>query len=182
MSADGFGLFETALGVCAIAWRADAIAGVLLPEEEGPDATRLRMQRDFPLAPQLPPPPWVSTVIERLQRLLEQGGQDTLEDVPLDLGPVPEFQRRVYALARTIPPGQTLTYGELAARLGEPGAARSVGQALGRNPFAPIVPCHRVLAAGGRSGGFSAGGGVATKLKMLQTEQACLGDGPGLFD
>jgi methylated-DNA-[protein]-cysteine S-methyltransferase len=182
MSAAGFALFETALGVCAIAWRADAIAGVLLPEETGAAATRLRMQRDFPRAAQLPPPGWVSTVIERLQQLLEQGGQDTLEDVPLDLSGVPQFQRRVYAIARTIAPGQTLTYGEVAARLGEPGAARAVGQALGANPFAPIVPCHRVLAAGGRAGGFSAGGGVVTKLRMLETEKAQFGDGPGLFD
>ncbi len=86
-----------------------------------------------------------------------------------------------WPLARTIPPGTTLTYGEIAARLGNPGHARAVGQALGSNPFAPVVPCHRVLAAGGRSGGFSANGGVATKLRMLQIERASF-NGPGLFD
>ena len=93
-----------------------------------------------------------------------------------------KFNQRVYSVARAIPPGQTLNYGEVAARLGKPGAARAVGQALGSNPFAPVVPCHRILAAGKRAGGFSAGGGVATKLRMSQIEKAELGEGPGLFD
>ena len=78
-------------------------------------------------------------------------------------------------------PGETMTYGEMARRLGEPGAARAVGQALGANPFAPVVPCHRILAAHSGGGGFSAPGGVATKLRMLQIEKARFG-GPGLFD
>ena len=85
---------------------------------------------------------------------------------------VPPFHRRVYAAARKIPPAATLTYGELAARIGAPGAARAVGQALGRNPFALIVPCHRVVAAGGKAGGFSASGGVTTKLRLLALEAA----------
>jgi methylated-DNA-[protein]-cysteine S-methyltransferase len=95
---------------------------------------------------------------------------------------VPPFHQRVYAVARAIAPGHTLTYGEVAAALGEPGAARAVGQALGHNPFAPVVPCHRVLAAGARSGGFSATGGVDTKLRMLLAEGARFGREPGLFD
>jgi len=95
---------------------------------------------------------------------------------------VTPFQRAVYAIARAIPPGQTRTYGEVAHELGDPGLSRAVGQALGHNPFAPIVPCHRVLAAGARSGGFSASGGVATKLRMLQIEHAQIGGAPGLFD
>ena len=139
------------------------------------------MQRDFPGAPELPPPAWVGAVVARIGNLL-QGGSDSLSDVPLDMCGVPDFNRRVYAVTRAILPGQTRSYGEVAVKLGEPGAARAVGQVLGRNPFAPIVPCHRVLAAGKRAGGFSAGGGVATKLRMLQIEQAQLGDGPGLFD
>jgi methylated-DNA-[protein]-cysteine S-methyltransferase len=85
---------------------------------------------------------------------------------------VPPFHRRVYALARTIPPGATLSYGEVAARIGAPGAARAVGQALGRNPFTIVVPCHRVLAAGGKMGGFSANGGIATKRRLLAIEGA----------
>jgi O-6-methylguanine DNA methyltransferase len=90
----------------------------------------------------------------------------------------------VYQLARSIPPGKTLSYGEVASRIGSPGAARAVGQALGKNPFAIVVPCHRVLAAGGKPGGFSANGGVDTKLKMLRIEQAqrSLFDGDGQLD
>lgn len=181
MAANGFCLFDTPIGACALAWSDDAIVGVLLPEDHGEQQTRARMRRDFPQVQETAPPAWVAAVIGRVQRLLE-GGDDDLLDVPLDMTGVPEFNQRVYAVARAISPGQTLTYGEVAAKLGEPGAARAVGQALGHNPFAPVVPCHRVLAAGNRSGGFSAGGGVATKLRMLQIEKAQLGDGPGLFD
>ncbi len=179
--ASGFSLFGTPIGACAIAWGEDAIVGVLLPEDRGEAQTRSRMHRDFPHVDETAPPPWVAAVIARVRQLLEGAGDD-LRDVPLDMRGVPEFNRRVYEIARAIAPGQTLTYGEVAGKLGDPGAARAVGQALGHNPFAPIVPCHRVLAAGKRPGGFSAGGGVATKLKMLQIEQAELGDGPGLFD
>jgi methylated-DNA-[protein]-cysteine S-methyltransferase len=181
MPASGFSLFQTPVGECAIAWSETAIVGVLLPEDDPAD-TAPSMQRRFPQAQRIEPPDWVQRVIERTQQLLEGASTDALADVPLDMEGVPEFNRRVYEIARAIAPGETLTYGEVAAKLGEPGAARAVGQALGHNPFAPIVPCHRVLAAGKRSGGFSAGGGVATKLKMLEIERAQLGDGPGLFD
>lgn len=174
-------LFDTPIGACAVAWGGDSIAGVLLPEDD-PTHTAPRMRRRFPEAAEAMPPPWVRTVIERLQQLFDGRSRDALGDIPLDMAGVTDFNRRVYEVARTILPGQTLSYGEVAARLGEPGAARAVGQALGHNPFAPIVPCHRVLAAGKRPGGFSAGGGVATKLRMLQIEHAQLGEGPGLFD
>jgi methylated-DNA-[protein]-cysteine S-methyltransferase len=97
-----------------------------------------------------------------------------LSFITLDMEGVPEFHRRVYGVARTIPPGATLSYGEIAARLGDPGSARAVGQALGRNPFVIVVPCHRVLAAGGKTGGFSANGGTATKLTLLAIEGAQL--------
>ena len=83
---------------------------------------------------------------------------------------IPPFHRRVYEVTRTIPRGETLSYGDVAAEVGSPGAARAVGQALGRNPFAIVVPCHRVLAAGGKVGGFSATGGVGTKLRILDLE------------
>jgi len=166
-----FCLFDTPIGACAIAWSTDAIVGVLLPEDDHAQ-TPARMQWRFPDAVAAVAPGWVQGVIGRVQQLLEGRSHDDLADVPLDMSGV----------ARSIAPGQTLSYGEVAAQLGDPGAARAVGQALGHNPFAPIVPCHRVLAAGKRSGGFSAGGGVATKLRMLQIEKAQLGDGPGLFD
>src|SRR5262250_2974216 len=83
-----------------------------------------------------------------------------------------EFDRRVYEMARTIAPGETLSYGDVATRLGDPAAAREVGQALGRNPFPVIVPCHRVVAAAGKLGGFSAPGGTATKRRLLAIEAA----------
>lgn len=176
----GFALFETAVGSCGIAWGETALAGVQLPEADA-HSSRARMQRRFPGVAELPPPPWVEQIQARVQALL-QGQADSLLDVPLDMTGVPPFHRRVYDVARAIAPGRTLTYGEVAAALGEPGAARAVGQALGHNPFAPIVPCHRVLAAGSRGGGFSASGGVDTKLRMLLTEGACFGSEPGLFD
>ena len=109
--------------------------------------------------------------IDAIMALL-RGEASDLSAVPLDMEGLPTFDRRVYEVARAIPPGGTLSYGEIAARLGEPGAAREVGRALGQNPFAIVVPCHRVVAAGGKLGGFSANGGVATKLRLLALEGA----------
>jgi methylated-DNA-[protein]-cysteine S-methyltransferase len=173
-------LFDTAIGPCAIAWTDSALAAVQLPEtsEEGTLQRLLRYTGDAPVQE---PPAFVRAAIARIQALL-QGAADDLADLPLAMEGVPDFQRRVYAVTRAIPPGEVLTYGEVARRVGEPGAARAVGQALGHNPFAPVVPCHRVLAAGGKSGGFSAEGGALTKLKMLEIERARLGGAPGLFD
>lgn len=176
----GFCVFETAIGHCGIAWGEHGLVGVQLPLATE-EATRACMQRRFPGASDTLPTGGVASAVRRIQALLE-GEADDLRDVPLDLSGVPSFHQRVYEITRAIPPGRTLTYGEVAARLGEPGAARAVGQALGHNPFAPVVPCHRVLAAGNASGGFSAEGGVATKLRMLQIEKAQLGAEPGLFD
>jgi methylated-DNA-[protein]-cysteine S-methyltransferase len=177
----GFCLFDSAIGWCGVAWCEDArLAGVQLPQADE-QATRACMQRRFPRVPQTSPPPDVAKAVSRIRALLE-GNHDSLLDVPLDMTGVPAFHQRVYEITRAIPPGRTLTYGEVAARLGEPGAARAVGQALGHNPFAPVVPCHRVLAAGSGPGGFSAEGGVATKLRLLHIEKARFGSEPGLFD
>lgn len=176
----GFCLFDTAIGACGIAWTADALAAVQLPEADA-DGTRARLLRYTGDAPEGAPPPFVQAAIVRVQALL-QGGRDDLADLPLEMAEVPEFHRRVYEITRAIPPGEVLTYGEVARKLGEPGASRAVGQALGKNPFAPVIPCHRVLAAGGRSGGFSAEGGADTKLRMLEIEKARFGGEPGLFD
>jgi methylated-DNA-[protein]-cysteine S-methyltransferase len=176
----GYCLFDTAIGACALAWSATALVGVQLPEHSDA-ATRARMQRKHPEAREGDPPPFAADAVRRIRALLE-GERDDLRDLPLDMTSVPPFHRHVYEVARAIPPGSIRTYGEIAREIGDPGAARAVGQALGANPFAPVVPCHRVLAAGGRSGGFSAEGGTVTKLKMLEIERARLGDGPGLFD
>jgi methylated-DNA-[protein]-cysteine S-methyltransferase len=179
-----FVLFGTVVGDCILVWNdALQIAGAQLPNAStngSPAQTRARLLRHHAGAVEAAPPPAVAAVIERLAAALE-GAPDTLEDVALDMTGVPAFDQQVYALARRIPPGRVRTYGELARELGDPSVARAVGQALGRNPFAPLVPCHRVLAAGGQAGGFSAPGGLATKLKLLHSEGAQFGEQPGLF-
>jgi methylated-DNA-[protein]-cysteine S-methyltransferase len=180
MAALGFTLFDTPIGACGLVWGAHGLVGALLPEADA-GATRLRARRRFGGALETTPPIEIEHVATRVVALL-QGQPDDLLDLELDLSAVPHFNRRVYAIARSIRPGTTLTYGEVAARLGAPHAARAVGQALGANPFPIIVPCHRVLAAGGKAGGFSANGGTRTKLRLLQIEGAPLGAGPGLFD
>jgi methylated-DNA-[protein]-cysteine S-methyltransferase len=180
MAALGFCLFDTAIGTCALAWNEAALTAVQLPETT-PERTRDRLLRHVGDAPELPPPAFALAATERIRALLD-GVRDDLRDLPLDFSALPPFNRRVYEVARAIPPGEVLTYGEVARRIGDPGASRAVGQALGHNPFAPVVPCHRVLAAGGRSGGFSAEGGAATKLRMLEIERARFGGQAGLFD
>ena len=175
-----FALFDTPIGPCGLVWGARGLVGVLLPEA-GAAATRAVAQRHFGDAQEADAPPDVRQVMARIVGLLS-GEPDSLLDIELDTSAVPEFNLRVYELSRGILPGQTLTYGEVALRLGEPHAARAVGQALGANPFPIIVPCHRVLAAGNKSGGFSAPGGARTKLRLLEIEGAPLGAGPGLFD
>ena len=176
----GLTLFDTPIGPCGLAWTARGVAGLQLPEDSA-EGTRRRLRRRWPGFADSSPPPDVQRAMAAVRALLAGAAVD-LSTIPLDLDSAPEFHRRVYAVARTIPPGHTLTYGEIAARLGAPHEARAVGQALGRNPVAIIVPCHRVLAADGRMGGFSANGGVATKRRMLEIEgAAAVGAGP-LFD
>ena len=165
----GFTTFDTALGPCGIAWGERGIVGVQLPEENA-EETRARLRRRFPDARELPPPPEVQVAIYGIVAL-PSGEKSDLSTVTLDMGAVPEFNRRVYEVTRTIPPGATLTYGEIASRLGDSGAARAVGRALAQNEFPILVPCHRVLAAGGKTGGFTARGGVGTKLRLLAMER-----------
>jgi methylated-DNA-[protein]-cysteine S-methyltransferase len=179
MDAIGFKVFPISIGECAIVWSELGVCGFHLPQV-GPERLRIRIAQRFAAARECEPPPEVQAAIDGVVALLD-GAPADLSAVPLDLERVPAFDRRVYAVARAIPPGRTLTYGELAERLGDPLLARAVGQALGSNPIAVIVPCHRVLAAGGRPGGFSAGGGVSTKLRILLIERAQFGHEPGLF-
>jgi methylated-DNA-[protein]-cysteine S-methyltransferase len=122
----------------------------------------------------------VQDVIDDIVALLAGEPRD-LSGVVLDMTGVPEFHRRVYDVARRIPPGATSTYGAIATALGDRLLARDVGEALGNNPFPIVVPCHRVVAADGRLGGFSANGGVATKRKLLLIEKAPSVP-PSLFD
>ncbi len=172
-------IFETAIGPCAIAWTEQGICGSQLPERDAA-ATRARLRQRFPQLLEVSPPPEVAAAITKVQALL-RGERVDLSTVRLDMTGVPEFEQRIYALARQLQPGQTTTYGELARQAGEPGAARAVGRAMGSNRFAPIVPCHRVLAANGAMGGFSARGGVHTKLQMLAIERAAPNGQPSLF-
>jgi len=180
MSAGGFTLFDTSIGRCGIAWSERGVLGLQLPEARESE-TRARLLAHVPEASEAPPPPAIQRAVDAITALL-RGEASDLSTVALDLAAVPPFHRRVYEAARTIPPGATLSYGEIAARLGAPGAARAVGQALGRNPFAIIVPCHRVLAAGGKLGGFSANGGIATKLRLLTIEGTPVNGATPLFE
>ena len=165
-------LFETAIGSCGIAWNERGVVAFQLPEASS-SSTRRQLLSRVAGAVESAAPGAIRRVIDAVVSLL-RGERTDLAFVPLDMDGLPEFHQRVYEVARTIPPGATMTYGEIAACLGDPGTARAVGQALGRNPIPVIVPCHRVLAAGGRSGGFSAPGGTATKLNLLAIEGAQL--------
>jgi methylated-DNA-[protein]-cysteine S-methyltransferase len=179
MAVHSIALFETAIGFCAVVWSARGVAAVQLPEANEA-ATRARVLRRFPAANEAVPPSDVQHAVDGIVALL-RGEASDLNGVAIDTEGVPDFHRRVYEAARMIPPGQTLSYGEIAERLGDRTLARDVGQALGQNPIPIIVPCHRVLAAGGKTGGFSASGGVVTKLRLLTIEGAQPG-GPTLFD
>jgi methylated-DNA-[protein]-cysteine S-methyltransferase len=166
----GFSLFDTPVGPCGIAWGPGGIVGLQLPEEDAA-ATRARLASRHPGLSEVVPPASVKRAIAAILALLAGKGGD-LSEIALDLSSVPDFHRRVYELARAIPPGKTRSYGELATELGKPGAARAVGQAMGKNPFPIVVPCHRVLAAGGKIGGFSATGSADTKRQLLGIEGA----------
>jgi methylated-DNA-[protein]-cysteine S-methyltransferase len=172
-------LFETSIGLCGLAWNERGVIGFQLPEDDA-SKTRGRIARRFPGIAEAPPPSDIQGIIADVAALLRGEARD-LSAVPLDMDGVPDFDRRVYGIARGIPPGRVLTYGEIASRLGI-GNARAIGQALGRNPFAIIVPCHRVVAAGGKLGGFSANGGATTKRRLLAIEGARRDENPTLFD
>jgi methylated-DNA-[protein]-cysteine S-methyltransferase len=173
-------LFPTGIGAVGIVWTPRGIAGVQIPARDEA-ATRRTLLRRFPGTVEGEPGGVIREAVADIRSLLA-GERTDLSRLPLDLGSVSAFERRVYDAALMIPAGETRTYGEIAALMGETtAAARAVGVALGRNPIPIIVPCHRVLAADGRSGGFSAPGGVLTKLKLLALEDAAPGGQPDLF-
>lgn len=167
---EGFTLFDTAIGTCGVAWNARGLTGVQLPQSEGGDP-RTRLAHRYRQAVEIDPPPAVAQAIIGMQALLSGEPRDLLE-VELDTSGLSPLSARVYEISRAIPPGQTLTYGDIAKQLGDLSLSRAVGQALGANPWPIVVPCHRILAAGGRKGGFSAPGGADTKLRMLEIEGA----------
>jgi methylated-DNA-[protein]-cysteine S-methyltransferase len=180
MDANGYALFDTAIGRCGIAWSERGVVGVQLPDQSE-EGTRQRLARRSRQAAEATPPPAVQRAVKEIVALLD-GGTTDLSNIALDMDDVSAFDRRVYQVARTVPPGATITYGEIAKRLGAPDHAREVGRALARNPFAIVVPCHRVLAAGGELGGFSASGGVRTKRGLLTIERAPVTNALTLFE
>lgn len=179
MPEQNLAIFVTAIGPCAIVWGERGLLGVQIPEFSEA-ATRARMLKRFPASREIAPPQNIQIVIDGIKALLG-GERRDLVDVPIDDDGVPEFNRRVYAIVRRVPPGETITYGEIAERLGDKQLSRAVGQAMGENRCPIVMPCHRVLAASGKTGGFSAPGGVVTKLKLLTIEGA-QPSGPTLFE
>ncbi|RLB66135.1 MAG: cysteine methyltransferase [Deltaproteobacteria bacterium] len=161
-------IFDTAIGTCAVAWSDQGLTWVQLPE-----ASRARLRGRLrehlgALHERKPPAP-----IGRAIRLVKQhlGGKTAdFGATKLDMSSVPPFARRVYDALRQVEAGSTVSYGQLAAQIGSPGAAQAVGGAMARNPWPLVVPCHRVLAADGGLGGFSAHGGTATKARLLAIE------------
>ena len=173
-----FSLFPTSLGACGIAWTGEKVVATNLPEgSEAATAARLVRRAG---AAKGEPPRAIREAISSMIALLD-GGRTDLTFIACDFSKADPFAVQVYVAARAIPAGETSTYGAIALRLGDKLLAQKVGTALGRNPFPIIVPCHRVIGANGRLTGFSANGGVETKLRMLAIEGARVGEPPGLF-
>lgn len=173
-----FTLFTTSIGTCGVAWRGDLVVATRLPDVR--QATTARFFTDRRNAEEGKPPGSVQQAITAMTGLLE-GDRTDLSFIACGFEGVDPFAAKVYAVTRTLAPGETSTYGAIADKLGQKQRAREVGQALGHNPLPIIVPCHRVLGAGGKLTGFSASGGVRLKLKMLEIEGAQIGGAPGLF-
>lgn len=170
MQEPGIALFDTPIGLCGIAWSAHGLRGVQLPETVA-SAARTRLTRRFPGSPEHDPPASILAIIETIRRHL-RGSAETYDEAVLDFAGIGAWEASVYRAALAIRYGETRTYGALAASLGAPRGAQAVGQALGRNPWPIVIPCHRILAADGRTGGFSAPGGAHTKLRLLEIEGA----------
>lgn len=176
---DRYAIFETAIGWAGVAWGDNGLTGAHLPERDA-NIARASFVRRFPGSMEAQLPLRLLPIIEGVRALL-RGEKPMLLEAELDLARVPEFNAKVYGITRRIPPGETLTYGEIAVKLGDRLLAQQVGGALGRNPWPIIVPCHRVTAAGGKLGGFTARGGIQTKLKLLAIEGAKAAAQPDLF-
>lgn len=174
-----FSTFPTQIGDCGVAWCGNRVVATRLPDASRGETGRRLAARTG--ATEGEPPAAIRRAIASMIALLDGKACD-LTFIDCDFGGIEPFAAKVYAAARAIPIGQTTTYGAIASQLGDKRFARSVGQALGRNPLPIIVPCHRVLGADGRLTGFSARGGVGTKLRMLAIEGARMGCAPGLFD
>src|ERR1700687_3651623 len=180
MAGRGYTIFDTGIGRCGIAWSDAGIVGVQLPEAREIE-TRKRLFKLYPDAREQRPPGDVEIAIEGIVALL-RGEPADLSDVALDLSGIAAFNVRVYTFVRGIPRGETITYGEIASRLRLSGAVHAVAQALGRNPFVIIVPCHRVLEAGGYADKISPNGGSISQRRLLSIEGAGRPTSKTLFD
>jgi len=170
MSGRGYTIFDSMIGRCGIAWGQAGIVGVQLPEAREIE-TRRRLYQLYPDSREQRPPLNVEVAIEGIVALL-RGQAGDLTDVVLDTSGIHAFNLRVYQLTQAIPRGETRTYGEIAAGLGASGAVHSVAQALAKNPFVIIVPCHRVLEAGSYADRMSPHGGSISKRRLLSIEGA----------
>jgi len=172
-----YAIFETAGGFCGIGWNGVGITRFQLPTRTSEAAEHLMLRR-APDAVPATPPAEVARTIDAAKRYFAGEAID-FSDVALDLDGQDEFFKQIYARARQVGYGRTTTYGALAKALGAgPEAARDVGQAMAKNPVPLIIPCHRVLAAGGKLGGFSAPGGSTAKTRMLELEGVSLAPPP----
>jgi methylated-DNA-[protein]-cysteine S-methyltransferase len=173
-------VFDTAIGPCGVAWTERGLTAVQLPEKDRA-ATERRLAAKAGSAGAAEPPPSVATVVADIKRYLA-GEAVGFADVAVDLSRLDPYRQRLYETMRSLAWGETTTYGELAKKLGASDweGARDVGEAMGRNPVPVVIPCHRVLAAGGKLGGFSAHGGAKTKAKLLALEGVHLDGGPRL--
>jgi methylated-DNA-[protein]-cysteine S-methyltransferase len=173
-----FMLFPTPLGECGIAWLGETVIATRLPGKNSAETAGGLVARTGALAGE--PPPAIRHAIVSITALLE-GERTDLSFISCDFSSIDPFAAKVYAATRAIHAGETLTYGAIALQIGDKQLAQKVGKALGRNPIPIIVPCHRVIGANGRLTGFSAYGGVETKLRMLAIEGARIGETAGLF-
>jgi len=171
-------LFDTAIGECGVAWNMRGLIGVQLPEKDR-GATELRIAVKHHRTNAAEVPPSIQSLIVSIQRYLA-GQPVDFSSIAVDLDGIDGFRQRLYAALRTVGFGRTTTYGELAKQLDLAGweGARDVGEAMGKNPMPIVIPCHRVLAAGNKIGGFSAYGGTSTKQKLLALEGVDLNPGP----
>lgn len=171
-------LFDAAIGLCGVAWNDRGLAAVQLPEKDRATTAR-RLAAKSGSRGEATPPPAVAVVIDDIRKYLA-GEHVDFSQIAVDLDGIDDFRRKIYAALRGIGFGRTTTYSELARAIGiaDWEGARDVGEAMGRNPIPIVIPCHRVLAAGGRLGGFSAYGGTATKKKLLALEGVNLDSGP----
>ena len=179
MDSSGITIFETPIGPCGIAWREGKIIGVEIGDADEKE-TRYRLSERFGGAATASPPAFVADVVEKVLALLD-GASPDFSKTPLAFDSVPTLNRQVYEIILELKAGETTTYGAIARRIGDISLSQAVGYALGKNPFPIIVPCHRVLGSNGKIGGFSAAGGTATKLRLLNIERARTSAEPDLF-